>query len=299
VRAVRLALVTLALLAQVIPATAHEGHLHWWEVGTTWTWDPWVVLPIALAGALYTAGVTNLWRAAGRDRGLRLWQAACFAAGWVCLVGALIAPLHWLGERLFWAHMVEHELLMTIAAPLLILGRPAIAAVWALPASWRPVTGGMMAAATRSRLWRWITTPSVATVLHAVALWIWHAPFLFEAALAHPGIHWLQRLSFLLTALVFWWALLLRGPGQAGCGAAVLYLLITSIHTGLLGVLFAMASRSIYPAQTLAAENWGLLPIEDQQLAGLIMWVPAGLVYAAAALALAGLAIFRTGKAYS
>jgi len=79
----------------------------------------------------------------------------------------------------------------------------------------------------------------------------------------------------------------------------MLYLLITSILTGLLGVLLAMARRSIYPAQTLAAENWGLLPIEDQQLAGLIMWVPAGLVYAAAALALAGLAIFRTGKAYS
>ena len=137
----RAAVFLLMLLASG-PALAHAGHVHWWEVGTTWTWDPWVVLPLVLSAVLYTVGVARLWRRAGVGRGVRRWQVVCFALGWLLLAAALVAPLHWLGERLFSAHMIEHEVLMTLAAPLLVLARPVGGMLWALPPRWRVVVGG-------------------------------------------------------------------------------------------------------------------------------------------------------------
>ena len=282
----------LVPLAGAGEAQAHAGHVHWLELGTTWTWDPWVTLPLALSGALYLAGVSRLWGRAGIGRGVRSWQAACFSLGWALLAFALVAPLHWLGGRLFVAHMVEHEILMTAAAPLLVLGRP-IAMLWALPARWRRRVGGLGQVAQVATAWSWLTTPLVATFLHGAALWVWHVPVLYGAALADPWIHWLQHVSFFGTALLFWRAML-QGRERA-YGAAVFYLFVTSLHTGFLGILLAFARRPLYPAQTAAAPEWGLTPLEDQQLAGLFMWIPAGLVYAGAALTLAGLWIARSG----
>jgi putative membrane protein len=287
----------LALLALLASGTAHahDGHVHWLDAGSTWTWDPWVTLPLAVSGGLYLCGVARLWRRAGIGRGVRAWQAGCFALGWVLLVLALVAPLHWLGGRLFVAHMVEHEILMTAAAPLLVLSRP-VAMLWALPTAARRSLGGLGQAPAVSRWWARVTNPLVATLLHGGALWAWHAPALYQAALADPWIHWLQHLCFFGTALLFWRALLQGRERERAYGAAVFYLFATSLHTGFLGVLLAFARRPIYPAQTAGAAEWGLTPLEDQQLAGLFMWIPAGLVYAGAALALAGLWIARSGS---
>jgi putative membrane protein len=222
---------------------------------------------------------------------------ACFAAAWLLLVTALVAPLHWLGERLFAAHMIEHEILMAVSAPLLVVARPIGAILWALPARWRRALGGLAQAPVLAAVWRRLTDPLIATVLHAVALWTWHIPKFYDAALSSDRLHWLQHLSFLVTALFFWWSLL-RGPArERGYGAAVLYLFATSLHSGFLGILLALARQPLYPVQTQAALEWGLTPLEDQQLAGLIMWVPAGLVYALAALALAGIWVARSSLA--
>ena len=272
-------------------AQAHAGHVHWLEAAS-WTFDPWVIVPLALSGSLYLAGVVRLWRRAGFGRGVRVWQAACFAIGWMFLVLALVAPLHWLGGRLFVAHMVEHEILMTVAAPLLVVARP-VAMLWALPAAWRRRVGSVGQVPIVARTWATLTHPPVATALHAAALWVWHAPDLYEVALRDPRIHWLQHLCVFGTALLFWRSLL---QGQRAYGASVFYLFLTSLHTGFLGVLLAVARRPIYPAQTEGAAAWGLSPLEDQQLAGLFMWVPAGLVYAGAALILAGLWITHSGS---
>jgi len=289
--------VSLLTLFAPGPALAHGGHVHWWEVGTTWTWDPWVVLPLVLSGALYTTGVARLWRRAGVGRGVRGWQVACFALGWLVLAAALVAPLHWLGERLFFAHMIEHEVLMILAAPLLVVGRPIGAILWAVPSSWRRASGGLARIPTIAALWQRLTDPLIATILHAIALWAWHIPALYQAALASGRLHWLQHLSFFVTALLFWWSLLRGRMRERGYGAAVFYLFATSLHSGFLGILLALARRPLYPLQTRTAAEWGLTPLEDQQLAGLIMWVPAGLIYAVAALALAGVWIARSGVA--
>jgi cytochrome c oxidase assembly factor CtaG len=276
-------------------AFAHAGHVHWLAFASTWTWDPWVVVPLATSLALYTVGVGRLWRRAGLGRGVRIWQAACFAEAWLLLFGALVAPLHWLGGRLFAAHMVEHEILMAIAAPLLVVARPVGAILWAVPRAWRQGSGRLAQAPFVAALWRRLTDPLGATILHGVALWAWHVPAFFDAALASDRLHWLQHLSFFGTALLFWWSLV-RGRGrERAYGAAVFYLFATSLHSGFLGILLALARQPLYPVQTRAAAEWGLTPLEDQQLAGLIMWVPGGLVYAAAALALAGIWIARSG----
>jgi len=288
----RVAALLLALFA-ACAAEAHSGHVHWADTATTWSWAPQVVIPLALAAGLYPAGAIRLWRRAGIGRGVRVWQATCFAAGWALLVFALVAPLHWLGGRLFVAHMAEHEILMAAAAPLLVIAQQ-VAMLWALPTPWRRGLGGLFRQGVVARSWRWLTLPSVATLLHGIALWVWHVPALYGAALADPWIHWLQHVSFFGTALLFWRALL-RG-GQGVRGVAVFYLFATSLHTGFLGILLAFARGPFYPAQTAGAPEWGLTPLEDQQLAGLVMWIPAGFVYTAAALALAGLWIARSGS---
>ncbi|KLK93628.1 membrane protein [Microvirga vignae] len=291
----RAAAIILALITAA-EAQAHSGHVHWLDMGTTWTWNPWVTIPMLLSGGFYIAGLARLWQRAGIGRGVRLWQAGCFFLGWVLLVVALVTPLHWLGERLFTAHMIEHEILMALAAPLLVVGRPVVM-LWALSSPLRRGVGGVSRMSTVAGAWGWLTNPPIATLLHGAALWSWHAPELYEAALTDPWIHWLQHLSFFLTAIVFWRALL-QGREEA-YGAAVFYLFITSLHTGFLGILLAFFRRTIYPTQTLGAAEWGLTPLEDQQLAGLFMWIPAGIVYAGAALILAGLWIARSGASRS
>jgi putative membrane protein len=276
-------------------ASAHTNDVHWLEFAATWTWDAWIVVPLGASVSLYGIGLARLWRRAGAGRGVRFWQAACFSAAWLLLVAALVAPLHWLGERLFTAHMIEHEILMVLAAPLLVVARPVGAILWALPTAWRRVSGAAAQSRAVAAAWRRLTDPLIATILHGIALWMWHIPALYEAALSSGRLHWLQHLSFFATALLFWWSLLRGRERERGYGAAVIYLFATSLHTGFLGILLALARQPLYPVQTRTALEWGLTALEDQQLAGLIMWVPAGLVYAAAALALAGLWIARSG----
>src|SRR5207253_813762 len=106
-----------------------------------WSFEPWVLACLAISAGLYATGVVRLWRHAGIGRGIGTLAVTAFAAGWWVLGVALVSPLDPLGGRLFSAHMVQHELLMVVAAPLLVLGRPLAAWAWALPAGWRQPVG--------------------------------------------------------------------------------------------------------------------------------------------------------------
>ncbi|KAA2211268.1 cytochrome c oxidase assembly protein [Teichococcus oryzae] len=287
---IRAFLPVLGMLLAASAAQSHGGGDH----GPQWTFDPWVVAPLLLSLALYLGGTLRLWRRAGFGRGIGVRQAGAYALGWLSLAGALLSPLHWFGERLFTWHMVEHEIVMAVSAPLLVLARPGGAFAWALPAALRRPVWRVGQAWPLRRAWAFLTVPVVATILHGLAIWIWHAPPLFDATVRHVDIHRLQHLSFLLSALLFWWALVRRCEP----GPAALHIAITMLHTGLLGALLTFASRVLYGAQTAQAGLWGLTPLEDQQLAGLIMWVPAGTVYAAAALAFLAAWLRRPGKAW-
>jgi cytochrome c oxidase assembly factor CtaG len=121
--------------------------------------------------------------------------------------------------------------------------------------------------------------------VHAAALWLWHIPSLFQATLENDWIHSAQHVSFLGSALLFWWSLF-YAHGKGRYGASVLYLFTTAVHTSILGALLTFATTIWYPAYIGTTSAWGLTPLEDQQLGGLIMWIPAGLVYVVAGLVL-------------
>jgi putative membrane protein len=265
---------------------------------TAWTVGPALVLPLFAFALLYAGGAVRLWRRSGRAHALRLRQACLFGAGWGTLVLALVTPLHALSQRLFTAHMIEHELMMAVAAPLIAVSAPGAVMLWGLPRSWRHAFGRLVRAAPITGIWRWISRPVVATVLHGIAIWIWHVPGLFEAALERGVLHYAQHASFFGTALLFWWVLIPRSRADQASGSSIMHLFLTSMHTSLLGVLLVLSPRVWYPADAGLSELWGLTPLEDQQLAGLVMWVPAGLVYGGAALLLAGLWISASGRSH-
>ncbi|HYC01016.1 MAG TPA: cytochrome c oxidase assembly protein [Candidatus Limnocylindrales bacterium] len=255
----------------------------WWA----WSRDPWVLVPLVLTALLYAAGSRRLARESSpAGRRARRAETVLFWSGWTALVVALASPLHPLGEVLFSAHMTQHEVLMLVAAPLLVLARPLPALMWALPPRWRHVVGAAARVRGVQGAWALATMPLVAWLVHAVALWIWHVPALFEATLRSDLVHTLQHAAFLGSALLFWWALV-HGPRDlAGYGAAILYVFTTSVHSGALGALLTFARTVWYPSYERTASAWGLTALEDQQLGGLIMWVPAALAYLFAGLAL-------------
>jgi cytochrome c oxidase assembly factor CtaG len=259
---------------------AHLGHHDLSsELWRWWSFDPLVVLALALSAWLYGRGVRRLWRRAGVDRGIRRWQALSFLGGWLALFIALVSPLDTLGAVLFSAHMVQHEVLMLLAAPLMVLGQPLLAFLWALPRAGRERVAHSLQNPALGRAWGALTHPLVVFLLHGLAIWIWHLPSLYQATLGSDFVHALQHLSFFGTAALFWWALVHGRYGRLGYGVAVLYVFLTGLHSGVLGALLTFAPRLWYPIYAARAARWGLAPLEDQQLAGLLMWIPAGVVF--------------------
>jgi putative membrane protein len=275
----------LVPLALVASAWAHPGEAHvaTAELARQWSWEPVVVAALLLALALYAGGWWRM-RRAGAARSLPAWQALCFALGWLVLAAALLSPLHRLGGVSLAVHMVQHELLMLIAAPLLVLGRPLLMFVWALPLRGRERAGRWFRRPLPAGIWAALSAPLAVFLLHGLALWIWHAPPLYSAALHNEWTHAAQHTAFLGTALLFWWTLIRGRYGRLGYGAAMVYVFSTAMHSGALGALLTLAPGVLYREYDRAV--FGMSPLEDQQLAGLIMWVPAGAILVTIGLAL-------------
>ena len=277
-------------------ALAHDGlppepHDLW----TAWSRDPLVWMTLALVGGLYLRGARALWAVAGTGHGLRRWQPVAYVGGLLTLAVALISPLDALGSALLSAHMLQHLLLIAVAAPLLVLGRPTIALLWAVPTRERRQVGRWWGRApVIGSAWAVLSLPLVAWLLHTTALWAWHAPPLYQAALDVAAIHGAEHVSFLGTALIFWWTVLAPGPDgvlvsdgrRTAYGVGALSIFALTLQSGLLGALMTFAPVPWYPAYAGRTTPWGLAPLADQQLAGLLMWVPGGMIYAAIALGL-------------
>jgi len=249
-----------------------------------WTWPLFVVIPLLLTAALYGFGITTMLRRQTRGKAF-LGTIVCFALGWISLVIALDSPLHEIGEQLFWVHMTQHEILMLISAPLLVLGRPLIPFLWALPSSWRERAAGFARTKLFKALWISVSAPLSAWLLSALALWIWHVPWLFDQTLQSDWIHAAQHTSFLATAVLFWWPLANR-ISTTGYGGGLVYVFTTILHTSVLGALLTFAPRPWYSSYISTAPLWHLTALEDQQLGGLIMWIPAGTLLLIVALVL-------------
>jgi putative membrane protein len=262
-----------------------------------WTFEPWVVLCLALSALLYGVGLVRLWRKSGEGRARLRLQAWSFLVGWLALAAALVSPLDALGSWLFSAHMLQHEAMMIVAAPLLVLGRPFALWMWGLPPGWRRPVGQAVLGRAVQGVWTLLTWPVFAWLFHAAVVWLWHAPLLFEAALHSNAIHTLQHVSFLGSALLFWWAVLGDGTFRPQRGLSMLYIFTTMAHTGALGALLTWSGIVWYPSYIGAGEAFGMEALEDQQLGGLIMWVPGGLAYLIAGLTLAAKWLGRTPAA--
>lgn len=236
-----------------------------------------LLILLMLASAIgYAVGVARLWRHAGLGRGIGGHEVLRFALGWSALAAALFSPIDTLADRSFAIHMVQHELLMVVAAPLLVASRTFEAWAWALR------SGGVWTLATVARGWHWLAAPRRAWWLHAMALWLWHVPAFFDAALDNVAIHALQHLSFFGSALLFWWAVYGRGI-RAREGTALAMLVTTMLHMNALGLLLTFAPGAWYLHHGSAV--LGDTALEDQQLGGLVMWMLGGIAYLGATLA--------------
>ena len=269
----RLASSALALLLPC-SAFAHAGEAA--QDGVEQGFLTVLIIAIAVGALLYAKGVVALWRKAGVGRGIRRGQSVSFALGWAALAGALLSPIDAWAERSFAMHMIQHELLMVVAAPLIVLGRPLEAWTWALSITARRC----FAAAAKTPVLNtngYVTTLSLgAWVLHALALWLWHLPLLFRAALLHPIVHILQHGCFFGSALAYWWSVADR-RARHPTGTSIASLFTTMLHTSALGALLTFAPSPWYG--TGGPRAFGLSALEDQQLGGLIMWVPGSIPY--------------------
>jgi putative membrane protein len=247
----------------------------------------WVLLfLLAFAGAWYGAGYYRVWQSSRTGRAVLMQRGALFAGGWSVIAASLLSPLHELGGRSFTAHMIEHELLMLVAAPLIAFARPIGIFIWALPRGPRRAFGALGHQRWFASSWRSISSPLSASLIQAAMLWLWHAPAFFDAALRSELWHAVQHLSLVGSALLFWWSINTASSLERKHGVAGFYLFFTSVHSALLGALMAFAASPWYAeyARMGMSGTAGLTPLEDQQIAGLIMWVPGGAVHAIAAL---------------
>lgn len=242
-----------------------------------------MLLPTILAGGLYLAGSVKL---AKRRKAVEALPLCCGVIAFGVLVFLALPWMHHLAEDLFTFHMIGHILLAAVAAPLLIVARPLALMLWAFPRPLRKQLGRLLRHLAPRRMIAALTAPILAVTLHALALWAWHMPRLYEAALDSSLVHMLQHGSLFVTALAFWVAAL----DKKQSAMAILLLFVTLTHTGILGALLTVSPQTWYHAH--AAARWGLTPLEDQQIAGLVMWVPASFLYLAAALR-AGLNLLR------
>ncbi|MEA3082100.1 MAG: putative rane protein [Sphingomonadales bacterium] len=267
-----------ALLALSSAAFAHGDGEYSGPPG--WTLGPWVTLPLALLLLTFLVGQKRLASRSAIERRLP-WQ---FLAGWAVLALSLVSPLHEAGERSFALHMTEHELIMLVATMLLAASGAGGTLAWGLPRPLRQLVGGSWKSPL-SRLWKRLTEPLTATAIQAVVMWVWHAPSLFDRSLDSRGWHVAQHLSFVIASLLFWVAMFHRQRGGYLLSAACLFL--TSMVEGALGALMTFSTSPWYSGYAaMGLSGIGLDPITDQRLAGLLMWIPGGLVHGAVAVAL-------------
>lgn len=282
--------VTFALLALCTPNFAF-AHPH---PGATPAphdvWNHWGGTPLEIALILgpavwYALGVRAVWASAGAGHGVTRLQAAAFAAGTLSLCIALLSPLDAAAEALFSFHMMQHLLLIVVAAPLWVLGAPLLPSLWALPVKARRRLATWWNARRALRITvAALVAPAPVFIAHSAALWFWHFPGPYQAALRDPAIHALEHAAFFGTALLFWWEVIQpAGRRRVSYTTALILLGGVMVQGSALGAVLMFARHPWYPAHGPGARAWGVTLMADQQAAGLIMWVPAGLVYVVAA----------------
>jgi putative membrane protein len=245
---------------------------------------PGVPAGVVALAAWYGVGLRRLWRQAGTGRGVAAWRAVAYGSGLLILLLALDSPLDEMADALFSAHMVQHLLLLIVVPPLFVAGAPLFVGYWALPRETRRGLAGWWHRARRlRRAARSVLRPVPVWLVNVVVLWFWHLPGAYDLAVRNEGIHAVEHTSFLVTAFFFWWLLFRHTGRRMDRGAGIIYVFTAGLASSALGAILTFAGSAWYAVHAQTTARWGFTPEEDQQLAGLIMWIPAGLAYLTAA----------------
>ena len=265
---------TLHLLAGAPLVYAHGGIDEGQNPLTAWNTNPLVTLGLFVVAYLY---VTGLHRWERPSHPVNWWQRASFFAGLLVIFLALQSPIDYLSEHLFSVHQVQHLLLRMVAPLLLLLGAPLTPMLrglppWALRGMVRPIVRNP----TARRAYSLLTNPVVTTVLFLGMLYIWQVPGPHNLAVRHTLVHYVMHSTMLFTGLLFWWLLIDPKPHRSRLhyGLRVLYVGLIVIPNTLLGAAITFSNEPIYSAYSEVTQPWGISLLTDQQLGGLLLWVP-------------------------
>jgi len=244
-----------------------------------WNLEPLVVVPVVVAAVLYATG----WRTASRRMPARFGDRHLVAtlAGLAAIVLALVSPLDALSARYLQAHMIQHLLLMVVAPPLLWMGAPVAPLLLGLPKPIRRTATRALTLSPVRRLSHVLADPMVSWVAFVVAFWVWHVPALYQLALRSDGWHHVEHACFFVTASLFWRPVVLPWPARLAWPrwAMIPYLALADLQNSVLAAILTFSDHLIYPAYAALRPMSGLSPLEDQAIAGVIMWVPGSLAF--------------------
>lgn len=259
----------LTATALASSASAH-GSSHNLESG--WNFEPVAGAILFLSAFLYSLGISRM-NGTQRRSVAPPWRMACYAGAFGILILTLFSPLDsWADESFAW-HMAQHLMLMLAAAPLVAMANTHLVSLFAFPLARRRVIGRFVSGAPGFR--RAVTdrfSPLMAAILFAAGLWLWHAPRMYDAALADPALHTLEHLTFLVTAAVFWRMVSSAGDRRLDLGSAILLTVLVGLQANLLALLLVLAPSPIYSAYSANG-------LSDQQIGGLLMLGPASLIF--------------------
>lgn len=254
------------------------------SIWASWSLDPVALIGIPLAAFLYSRGIDSL---GSRRRFHQTWRPIAFYAGLFAIAIALLSPLDHLSDELFLAHMTQHMLLMMIGVPSVLLGAPILPILRGIP---RPVRRRIVIPTFQSLpvrfVLRTLSRPLVAWPIFVFSIFGWHMPVLYEAALSSEALHLAEHAVFVISGYLFWWNVIDPHPLRANLTYLVRipYIFVTVVPAFALGAFLTFSPSPWYPSYELTAPLYGLSALEDQQLGGVIMWVPGSFIIGTALL---------------
>lgn len=259
------------------------------QVWSAWGGDPLVLPVLLLVGWGYWRGVRRIWAQTGRGQVVTGWHLAAWGGGMAALVLALASPLDALAGTLLTGHMSQHVLLTLVAAPLLAASAAVLPLRVGLPGGLRRRAGRLHKTSQLVRRHTHTTGwPFAAAALHSAVMCLWHLPGVYQAALRNDLLHTAEHVSMLGSALLLWWAVLATGRrSEFGYGTGIAVVFFVALVHGALGALITFAPTALYPSYAAGTAAWGVSPLGDQQLAGVVMWAPGKLVHGGAVVLLA------------
>ena len=270
----------------------------------SWNWRLDVIIILLVLGGLYSVGWWRLRKRTRRARRKRRsasrhelaarWRLVSYISGLLFVALALLSPIDALGQQLFFMHMIQHLLLIMIAPPLLLIANPMPFILWGLPAKWRLKSGHGIAhllhreGSIRHGL-RVATGAGVVWLVWTIAVIGWHDPTMYNAALRSEFVHDLEHLTFFAASMIFWWIVTGAGPHihkQFGHIGRIVFVLAAVPPNMALGLVLAFAGTVIYSYYEAVPRLWGIDPVTDQRIGGVIMWIPGSMMFIIAALVL-------------